>query len=188
MSRNGRDARIPRWCTAYVVIFAVAVVAAWVWGVPYLERQHPDEDFSSWTHFVESRIEQAEYRDSFVTGYDYVMEQRVPCLVSYRPNYDGERWDDLLAAVETDIARLYNAGLTQHLQRHESAALRMLQWMRSEGESKAPDERVGPLMADPYFAQRVAEWEETMPAVVREECGLPPASKPPPAPRFEWPE
>ena len=187
MSRNGRDARIPRWCTAYVVLFAVAVVAAWVWGVPYLERQHPDGD-PFWTYFEEWRTGRTEDRNSFVTGYEYVVEQRIPCLVSYRPKYEGERWDDLLAAVETDIARLYNAGITQHLQRHESASLRMLQWIRSEGESKAPDERVGPLMADPYFAQRVAEWEETMPAVVREECGLPPASNPPPAPRFEWPE
>ena len=188
MSRNGPDARIPRWCTVYVALFAVAVAAAWVWGIPYLERLHPDEDYSFWTFFEEWRIERTEDSNRVMTGYEYVVEQRVPCLVSYRPNYEGERWEDLLAAVEVDIARLQSAGLTYHLQRHENAALRMLYWIQQEGDTQVPAGRVGPLMADPDFAQLVAGWEETMPAVVREECGLPPASKPPPAPRFEWPE
>ena len=170
-----------------MVLFAVAVVAAWVWGIPYLERLHPDEDYSFWAHWNEHRELQAEYGTSFLTGYEYVVERRIPCLMSYRPGYEDERWGDLLAAVEADTARMSNV-YTYHLMAHEDAAGRIVNWMRSTGETKAPDERVGDLTADPDFAERVAEWEETMPEVVREECGLPPASRPLPAPRFEWPE
>ena len=37
-------------------------------------------------------------------------------------------------------------------------------------EKKAPAARVGSLMAEPYPADTVAEWEENTPAVVGEEC------------------
>ena len=77
-----------RWCTAYLVLFAVAVVVAWVWGIPYLERQI-NEDYSFWADFNESRMWQAEEGNSYLTGYEYVVEQRIPCLVSYRPKLRG---------------------------------------------------------------------------------------------------
>lgn len=157
-----------RWCSTYVVLFTVAVVVAWVWGIPYIERQ---SGTSFWSTVDETRIESGTRRANMLGMHEYVAQQRIPCLASYRPGYEDDTWGDMLAAVTADDQRMTPVEPPAQFSRYHRRALELLYWIREEGREKPPTARVGDLaVVDSHIAEVIVELEELTPAVIREEC------------------